>query len=232
MKNIDHAASAGDRELAGVRKLSRRNRWKTDNRVEVWRGEKVVVKDCSVMPPWYRYLFGIRQLRREYRALEALADFATVPSVRRWVSPTAFAMQWMEGTSIRSARGDRNLSFICEQLHQCVAKMHRLGVAHCDLHQSNILVTPDRQVRIVDLATAVERSGVPAWVWAYATYLDWVAVGKFYRLYSPARFRQANAPWLIPPPFGYRTIHDFFHRTLRRRPERIHATLAGHYPQV
>jgi len=200
-------------------KLPRRNRWKTDNRVEQLGGERVVVKDSSIMAPWYRYLVGIRLLRREYRALKALNGFAHAPGVRGWLSPNALAIEWVQGRSLRELRSSTDLSFVCQELCRCVQEMHARGVAHCDLHASNILILPDGRLKIVDFATAVRRSEVPAWVWEYATYLDWVAVGKFHRLLCPQDFHRRDAPWQRRAPFGYHTMRNFLHKVLRRKGE-------------
>lgn len=199
------------------RRLSRRNRWKTENRIVELNGEPVVVKDCAVLPEGYRSLVARRLLRREYGILKTLEDFYGAPHVRGWISPWAFAMQWVDAPSIGLLREISLPQVIRDRLCQCVADMHQFGVAHCDLHQANVLITPDHRVVFIDFATAICRDRVPAWLWRYGMHLDWVAAGKTCRMHWPERGDDEQDPWNQSPPFGYQALRSGLHRIFKRQ---------------
>ena len=123
--------------------------------------------------PLYRF-------KREFRALadishpnlvaldELLTDgwhwFFTMELVRG-VPVVAYARPSAEPTGttdtrVRRARGrldEARLRFALPQLADALNTIHRVGIVHCDIKPSNVLVTPEGRVVVLDFGLASER---------------------------------------------------------------------------
>ncbi|MBK9386890.1 MAG: serine/threonine protein kinase [Planctomycetes bacterium] len=108
-----------------------------------------------------RALRGVARLllRRERRALEALADLPGVPRLiegRR----AELVRSWIEGRPLQQG-GPPDAGWHARARHLLV-QLHRRGVAHNDLaKEPNLLVTPDGGAALIDfqLASCRERRG-------------------------------------------------------------------------
>lgn len=106
-----------------------------------------------------------RRLQHEYDTLRALNGCAGAPKVygfgtidreHAWMS-----MEHISGTSARAfvrAAGRRNrlkqIEVFLRGVLAALSSLHCAGFLHCDLKSSNILVTDDRRVRLIDFGCA------------------------------------------------------------------------------
>jgi len=112
----------------------------------------VVVKDYgryrgtlwSFMATWL-----VRRERR-FLALAATQGISPAPLVSK--DPLMLAMEWVEGRP--PTQGDDALM---AQAHEHLQRMHALGVAHNDVHLSNVMVANGKIV-LLDWASAVRRA--------------------------------------------------------------------------
>lgn len=119
-------------------------------------GRRVVIKDLSPMRPALRALFGRRMLRREIRALEALADFDDVPRLVERIDDDAFAIEFHNAIYLRKKLGRQRLPIILHNFKKAVEALHRRGVVHLDLRQrKNVLVTRTDRVLLIDFESAM-----------------------------------------------------------------------------
>lgn len=79
------------------------------------------------------------------------------------------AMEYVEGASLRAVMGGRPLPVgraldLARQICEVLEYLHSRGVLHRDVKPENVLVTPDGQVKIIDLGIAlVQGEHHPAW---------------------------------------------------------------------
>lgn len=116
----------------------------------------VVVKDCAGRPRGPRRAMARWRLRREMRALAALADHPDVPRLEGPVDAFAFAMEHRPGFRFSRRRPWLFGPGFAERLERAVEAMHARGVVHLDLaHRGNVRAGPDGEPVLVDLGAAV-----------------------------------------------------------------------------
>jgi predicted Ser/Thr protein kinase len=129
-----------------------------------------------------------RTLLREYEAYRKMDGLEGVPECYGLVDGQYLAIEWVKGVPYREAMfRDRDRWF--EECLQVIRGFHERGVSHGDLKsKSNILVTGDERVCIVDFGTAfVHQPGlhpVNNWLFEFGKRLDlnaWVKHKNFGR---------------------------------------------------
>jgi predicted Ser/Thr protein kinase len=132
-----------------------RNTWKS----EVRRQDGYVEKDCGGMPG-FAWLFGRISLRWEEKALKKLRGIEGVPEYLGRPTRNSLRMASVPGVPLdKMKRGD--LSERCfQRLKDLLLQIHRMGVAHGDLHMRNILIDGDRPY-VIDFSTAYLRGRLP-----------------------------------------------------------------------
>src|SRR5215471_15134680 len=103
----------------------------------------------------------VRRFRQEPRAAAALnhPNICTVYDVGTWESRPFFAMEYMEGQTLRRQIGGRPLPFddlitmACAMV-EAVEAAHAKGIVHRDIKPANIFVTASGLVKVMDFGLA------------------------------------------------------------------------------
>ncbi len=102
-------------------------------------------------------LFRLRMLRNEYRVYSRLSGVRGVPFCYGLLDGRYLVMDFVEGTSIRSAEITDPGEFF-ESLLVLIQDLHRAGVAHMDLKKKdNLLVVDGKVPYVIDFGVAVVR---------------------------------------------------------------------------
>ncbi|NNL87366.1 MAG: phosphotransferase, partial [Myxococcales bacterium] len=109
---------------------------------------------------WLKRRLGLGAAQREWRALVALRDAGVpVPTPIAWAQLSGgdqlLLTAWLTGSSFGEAvvgsRSERRRSFAA--VGETVAKLHRAGFVHRDLHADNVFLTEEGPV-LLDLQSA------------------------------------------------------------------------------
>jgi tRNA A-37 threonylcarbamoyl transferase component Bud32 len=170
----------------------------------------VLLKTFSRRPWIVRIIFSRWTLRREFRALSALAGVAGVPTVHGIVGRDSLLTEFVPGPGpLRSHRELAPAELPTERfllrLRELVAAIHGRGVSHGDVRRQNILQGPDESPYLIDFATAVSTRGpLPALrrlVFGAFVKADLFALAKLIRSYRPELLtaeeqrRLGEVPW-------------------------------------
>lgn len=123
----------------------------------VWKA-RIVVQGNSVIKdytkaPFIPRMFGRFCLKREERALNRLKGLEGIPLFLDKPTPYKLAMTWVPGTPLEKLKkGDVSELFL-EKLRALFEEMHKRGIAHCDAHFRNIMISEDAPF-IIDFSTA------------------------------------------------------------------------------
>ncbi|MDO8683208.1 MAG: hypothetical protein Q7N50_06980 [Armatimonadota bacterium] len=121
-------------------------------------GSKTVLKDFHHSDPWFRAIVGPILIRREYGALQKLAEVDGIPELCGMIDRHALLMSHVDGVPLRDLELNAMGLEFYDQLEDLVSRMHAAGVAHCDLRTgTNVLVDKDGKPNIIDFASCVFR---------------------------------------------------------------------------
>lgn len=125
-----------------------------------WDGQMAAVKDFSGAPPWFARLVAPFLVGREVRALQHLDGTPGVPRLLGQIDKRAFALEFIEGRPISSFGRGELAPAVFPKIAAAIDAMHARGVAHGDLkRRSNLLLTPDGEIFIIDFAAAIIARG-------------------------------------------------------------------------
>jgi hypothetical protein len=152
-----------------------------------WKGEVRFVDGCIEKNhdanSFFSRLYARICLNFEEAALRRLEGVRGVPQFISRPTKTSIRMTAVPGVPLEKLKRG-NLSEPCFSLiKETVAEMHKLGVAHCDLHNRNILID-NEEPYIIDFATAYTRGRFPLldrWVFEPLSRLDLQRVYKVER---------------------------------------------------
>jgi aminoglycoside phosphotransferase (APT) family kinase protein len=149
-----------------------RGRW---SKADLWTatlpgGRRVVVKDFAGKP-WLGRALGRFQLRREQRALAALAGLPGVPALVGVLDADGFAMERVEGTRLPKCSPEARRRALPE-FARILAAAHAAGVVHNDLRgRENVLVAADGlSVAVIDWGGA---TFFPPGSWRRRLFFPW-----------------------------------------------------------
>lgn len=119
-------------------------------------GQRAAVKDVSQTPRAFRLLVAPWLLAREARALKSLRGVPQVPQFYGRVDRHAFAMQYVEGTPLADFKTGELAPDVFPRVQAAIDAIHARNVSHCDLkRRSNLLLTPQGDIFLIDFAAAV-----------------------------------------------------------------------------
>jgi hypothetical protein len=148
-------------------RLQPRNKSKGSVRIEERAGRKIVVKEYSgVQNPLVRF-YGSMTLRNEARAYQRLAGAPGIPVCHGMTEAGSLELDFVDGRHLGLFKRRSVPEAVFEKLERILRSMHDRGVANMDLHRSNVLVSDNGDVHIIDFAHAViardsQRPGIVA----------------------------------------------------------------------
>ncbi|RYG63212.1 hypothetical protein EON80_21680, partial [bacterium] len=152
-------------------------------------GEYAVFKDMRPRAAWFRLAAGRFFIWREYRALRALEGIVGIPKAIAQPDVDSFVMEWRPGKPIMKWEKDKVSVEILEELGDIIRQAHERGIIHGDLHRSNILISEDGVLTVIDWATAgvfgKTRLGLKAFTFKEWCALDRRAVAKLKARHAP-----------------------------------------------
>jgi serine/threonine protein kinase len=162
-----------------------RNLTKASVRIERRNGTEVIVKDFGHRAWAVRALVGRPSLRREERAYRILEGVPGVPRCLGFEGPDTLLIERAPGHSMSEWRVQDLPAGVLDSLEERLALIHARGVALVDLHRSNVVVSEQGDVSLVDFALAAigrRRGGGlrPGW---------WIRVGMRLDRHALARIR-------------------------------------------
>jgi hypothetical protein len=132
-----------------------RNKSKGSVRIETRAGRKIVVKDYGgVHNPVVRF-YGCMTLRNEVRAYRRLAGVQGIPACYGITEAGCLELSYVEGRHLGLFKRRSVPEAVFAELERILRAMHERGVANMDLHRSNILVSDNGDVHVIDFAHAV-----------------------------------------------------------------------------
>ena len=197
--------------------LSRPRNWSKSTVYVVQAGDRrLVVKDQSQLPMWFRLTFGRWLMRREAEALRRLLPVAGVPSFAGWMDKDAFATAYVEAVPLSRIEDRRPPDAYFDQLARLLHQVHALGVAHGDSHHNNVLLDAHGRPYLVDFAIAQFADGslVGRWLYRQAVLVDRRNVAKLKYKYGPHLLTEDDRIRLAAPRL-HRVVRAFVH-SLRR----------------
>ncbi|HEX8235925.1 MAG TPA: hypothetical protein VF600_08210 [Abditibacteriaceae bacterium] len=118
-------------------------------------GQRAAVKDFYRAPGWFRVLVAPYLLSREARALRRLHGVPGVPQILGRIDRYAIVTQYIEGTPLDHFSTGELAPEVFPRVQQVIDGIHARGVSHGDLkRRSNLLLTPDGAIYLVDFAAA------------------------------------------------------------------------------
>jgi hypothetical protein len=133
-----------------------RNPTKAALRVERRGDVEVIVKDFAGRPWPVRVVFGRPSLRREARAYRRLAGLQGIPRCLGFEGPDTLVLERAPGRPLSEwSRSDPPPGEVWARLHGLLDHIHGRGVAIVDLHRSNVVVSAEGEVAIIDFALAM-----------------------------------------------------------------------------
>ena len=119
-------------------------------------GRTLAVKDFLNTPFFFRTFVAPYLVRRESKALAHLNGTPGVPSYYGRIDARAFAMEYIAGTPIADFGMGQIAPEVFPRIQEVIDGIHARGVSHGDLkRRSNLILTPDHQIYLVDFAAAV-----------------------------------------------------------------------------
>lgn len=121
------------------------------------KGSRAVVKDYSTHRFLFRNTVGRFLIWREKKALDRLKGIAGIPRCYRVIDGLALVMEEIPARDVEGMKGEERLpGFFFDELGSLVSRVHRHGMAHCDLKRApNILVDMDKRPYIVDWSASI-----------------------------------------------------------------------------
>ncbi len=175
-------------------------------------GHFAVLKDMKNRPAWFRLGAGRWFLSREFRALRKLSGIEGVPRAIAKPDPDCVLMEWRAGTPIMDWKMGAVSAESLEKIAQIVQQSHARGVVHGDLHRSNVLLTPEGQITLIDWATAgvfrARRGAFKSFTFAEWTALDVRAVAKLKARHAPESVSRAEKDALLNGSKIYRIVRS------------------------
>ncbi len=125
-----------------------------------WNGTRAAVKDFSRLPPLFRFFIAPILVKREVKALRHLDGTRGIPRFFGQIDRLAFAIEYIEGRPLDTFKTGELAPEVFPKIAAAIGAMHARGVAHGDLkRRSNLLLTPDGEVFLIDFAAAIVARG-------------------------------------------------------------------------
>jgi len=172
---------------------SARNRSKAEVYVETNNGKHILFKDYSGRNILTRIVYGRYTLRREARAYECLKGAMGIPQCFGLEGKDILAMEYINGQPLSCFEYGKVPEAVFFKLEKIISSMHARGVVNGDIHRSNVLITPDGDVYLIDFASALfaDRADAPSPLYNGIRSLD---LHAFERMKAKYLCRDVPAP--------------------------------------
>lgn len=181
-----------------------RNWSKADVSVAEWppqSGKRVVIKELTDRPLWYRALIGRYLLRREWHALCALRDLEGVPAPIARPNSDTIVMELRPGKPLDKVQWWKAPENIVPRIEDLLRTIHARGITHGDLHSYNVLVDEAGVITLIDWATAgvfkKKRNAIKSLTFAEWQALDERALAKIKIVYAPTEITSEQHDLLL-----------------------------------
>jgi hypothetical protein len=132
-----------------------RNKSKGRVRIELRDGLQIVVKDFGGVENPLARAYGRWTLRNEARAYKRLAGLSGIPECHGITEAGVLELAFVPGKHLGLFKRRSVPVEIFHKLEHILGAMHERGVANMDLHRSNVLVSGDGDVHVIDFAHAI-----------------------------------------------------------------------------
>lgn len=131
----------------------------SETQADIWlvrlaSGESAVLRDYSGPRIWAARLLCRWALRREVKVHRILDGSPGIPKLLGVIDRDRYLMEWIEGTPLSGFKKTQLPESFFQDLEAALAAMHDRRVAHGDLRNKNIMVTPDQRPMVIDFSTA------------------------------------------------------------------------------
>ena len=148
-------------------------------------GQAWVVKDFRPCPWFVRATYGRMMIRREVSMLRHLADLPGTPDGTFRIDGHAFAMRFIEGTTLRDSDRDMSPAFF-ELAEARLKAVHARCVVHLDLRNSrNIMVDKAGAPVLVDFQSGFSTRWLPRGVRRFLENVDLSGIYKHWASHNP-----------------------------------------------
>jgi len=155
-----------------ARNYSARNRSKAEIYVKPRNGKQVLFKDYSGRNVLTRIFYGRLTLRREAAAYERLKEVPGIPRCFGLDGKDVLSLEYIEGQPLSVYEYGQVPEAVFFKLEKIITAIHAQGVVNGDIHKSNVLITPDGEVYLIDFASAVFENGTPKFFYRGLRKLD------------------------------------------------------------
>lgn len=191
VKSDGQQDQAGDGAQFGYEIKPPRNSTKALVTKSMRNGRAVVVKDFSRCSAVIRMLYGRPTLRREARAYALLQGIPGIPECFGLEGKDSLVIEYIHGRLLGSFKPGGVGPVVFDRVDEIIKCAHARGVALVDLHRSNIIITENGDVFLIDFANTLfaRDSSRPGLLVRFFMELDRHAAGrmraKYLRLPGP-----------------------------------------------
>lgn len=185
--------SSSEQQVSASRQVVQRAHsvFKANVYLEQHDGEQYIVKDYSASPTLVRNSLCRFMLNREIRTLKKLNGIHGIPHYLGPVGKHGYRMQYIDG-DLPSTETMGTEGGLLEQLERIVEQMHLVGITHNDLRTTNLILSKDKQLYLIDFGAVAFRPLSdrlllrPAlWFFNYLTHTDRSKVARIKQIYRP-----------------------------------------------
>jgi hypothetical protein len=148
----------------------------------------VALKDYRGRPAWVRATIGRYLIARESRGYIDAGDLEGLPRFLGRLGPVSLATEWVDAIPLARFTAGQDSPppvEIFRQLDRILDTLHRRRIALGDLHHRDVLVSPQGEVHVVDLAMAYRFRDRPVllrpfrrWLFGHLCRLDRIAAAR------------------------------------------------------
>jgi RIO-like serine/threonine protein kinase len=131
-----------------------RNKTKAEVYIADRNGSKIVLKDFQKVPMLIRLFYGRYSLNREAKSYAWLEGVSGIPQCFGFEGRDVLLLEHVKGQPLSRFKRGKVPESVFVKLGKIISSIHSRGVANGDLHRSNVLLTSDWDVYLVDFASA------------------------------------------------------------------------------
>ncbi len=155
MNTVNRKTEFFESEASSIVQLHHvRNKTKAEVCLVNRNGSRIVFKDYSKRNILIRLFYGRYVIAREIKAYERLEGVPGVPRCLGSKGKDVMLLEHISGQPLSKFKRGTIPESVFIKLKKIISCMHDRGVANGDLHRSNVLLTPNWDVYLIDYASA------------------------------------------------------------------------------